>query len=145
MQSVVKLLENCQKLTHLSLTGVTAFLRPDLEQFCREAPPGRSLKILKSDLMFANIVSEFTEHQRSVFCVFSGVGVTGLRRHLMNNPLGEHFDQQTVVDDDQTMTGMMGAAALNVDDDGDADADADDNDDLDDNDIINGSFVGTAT
>jgi F-box and leucine-rich repeat protein GRR1 len=145
MQSVVKLLENCQKLTHLSLTGVTAFLRSDLEQFCRDAPQGRSLKIKNSKPTFANSVSEFTDHQRSVFCVFSGMGVTGLRRHLMNHPLGEDFDQQTIVDDDQTMTGMMGAAALNVDDDGDADADADDNDDLDDNDAINGSFVGAAT
>jgi len=34
------LLNNCPKLTHLSLTGVQAFLRPDLEEFCREAPPG---------------------------------------------------------------------------------------------------------
>lgn len=41
MQSVVKLLENCQKLTHLSLTGVNAFLRPDLEQYCRDAPIGK--------------------------------------------------------------------------------------------------------
>lgn len=41
-QSILILLNNCQKLTHLSLTGVQAFLRPDLEQFCREAPPGMS-------------------------------------------------------------------------------------------------------
>ena len=42
-QSIVVLLNNCQKLTHLSLTGVQAFLRNDLEQFCRDAPPGTSL------------------------------------------------------------------------------------------------------
>ncbi|KAH8658797.1 SCF E3 ubiquitin ligase complex F-box protein-like protein grrA [Tricladium varicosporioides] len=112
LNSIVVLLNNCQKLTHLSLTGVQAFLRPDLEQFCREAPP------------------EFTEHQRSVFCVFSGAGVTGLRRHLNHLPGHggmEDFDQDTVgdadADDDQTMTGLMGATALNADEDADADGD----------------------
>ena len=35
------LLNQCPKLTHLSLTGVSAFyLRDDLVNFCREAPPG---------------------------------------------------------------------------------------------------------
>lgn len=92
--------------------------------------------------ILANRVVEFTEHQRSVFCVFSGNGVTGLRQHLMSVPLLNDFDQETVVDDDQTMTGMMGAAALNVDEDGDADGD--DNEDLDD-DGGHGSFVGAAT
>jgi hypothetical protein len=42
-QSIIVLLNNCQKLTHLSLTGVQAFLRHDLEQFCREAPAGALL------------------------------------------------------------------------------------------------------
>ncbi|KAI1339448.1 hypothetical protein F5Y15DRAFT_73305 [Xylariaceae sp. FL0016] len=61
LPSIIKLLNCCPKLTHLSLTGVPAFLRDDLETFCREAP---------------------TEHQRAVFCVFSGVGVKNLRRYL---------------------------------------------------------------
>lgn len=39
-QSIIVLLNNCQKLTHLSLTGVQAFLRHDLERFCRDPPPG---------------------------------------------------------------------------------------------------------
>ncbi|GAP92767.2 putative F-box and leucine-rich repeat protein GRR1 [Rosellinia necatrix] len=64
LPSIIKLLNCCQKLTHLSLTGVPAFLRDDLDRFCREAPP------------------DFTEHQRAVFCVFSGTGVGGLRDHL---------------------------------------------------------------
>lgn len=51
-------------MTHLSLTGVAAFLTPELTQFCRDAP------------------HEFTEQQRSVFCVFSGNGVANLRDHL---------------------------------------------------------------
>ncbi|KAJ2969353.1 hypothetical protein NUW58_g10010 [Xylaria curta] len=64
LPSIIKLLNCCPKLTHLSLTGVPAFLRDDLDRFCREAPP------------------DFTEHQRAVFCVFSGNGVIGLRHHL---------------------------------------------------------------
>ncbi|KAK5632849.1 hypothetical protein RRF57_008564 [Xylaria bambusicola] len=64
LPSIIKLLNCCPKLTHLSLTGVPAFLRDDLDRFCREAP------------------SDFTEHQRAVFCVFSGTGVVGLRHHL---------------------------------------------------------------
>jgi len=114
LSSVIVLLNNCRKLTHLSLTGAQAFLRTDLEKFCREAP------------------AEFTEHQRNVFCVFSGRGVTDLRTHL-NKQIQyqeDEYDNDTVndADDDQTMTGMMGAAALNADDedaDGDEELDAD--------------------
>ncbi|KAK3706117.1 SCF ubiquitin ligase complex subunit [Vermiconidia calcicola] len=58
------LLNNCPKLTHLSLTGVQAFLRDELLAYCREAPP------------------EFNDHQRDVFCVFSGGGVGRLREFL---------------------------------------------------------------
>lgn len=57
----------CPNLTHLSLTGVHEFLREDLLQYCREAP------------------SEFNDHQRDVFCVFSGKGVENLRAHLRRN------------------------------------------------------------
>ncbi|KAL2263517.1 hypothetical protein VTK26DRAFT_6418 [Humicola hyalothermophila] len=64
LKGIMRLLNSCPRLTHLSLTGVPAFLREDLEQFSRETPPG------------------FTEHQRAVFCVFSGQGVVDLRRHL---------------------------------------------------------------
>lgn len=64
LKSIIRLLTTCPRLTHLSLTGVQAFLREDLHQFCRDAPP------------------EFTQHQRELFCVFSGQGVSGLRRYL---------------------------------------------------------------
>ena len=64
LQGIHILLNNCPKLTHLSLTGVQAFLRDELLAFCREAPP------------------EFNEHQRDVFCVFSGTGVARLRDFL---------------------------------------------------------------
>jgi F-box and leucine-rich repeat protein GRR1 len=63
-------------LTHLSLTGVQAFLRDDLLAFCREAPP------------------EFNEHQRDVFCVFSGLGVQRLRV-FMNTNGGDDADRET--------------------------------------------------
>lgn len=64
LQGIYTLLEHCPKLTHLSLTGVQAFLQEDLLAFCRDAPP------------------EFNEHQRDVFCVFSGNGVSRLREYL---------------------------------------------------------------
>ncbi|KAG7289302.1 hypothetical protein NEMBOFW57_005669 [Staphylotrichum longicolle] len=63
-RSIIRLLNSCPRLTHLSLTGVQAFLREDLEKFSRPAP------------------REFTDHQRSVFCVFSGQGVVNLRKHF---------------------------------------------------------------
>lgn len=63
-QGIHVLLNNCPKLTHLSLTGVQAFLRDELLTFCRDAPP------------------EFNDHQRDVFCVFSGNGVSRLRDFL---------------------------------------------------------------
>ncbi|KAI2465120.1 RNI-like protein [Annulohypoxylon bovei var. microspora] len=78
LPSIIKLLNCCPRLTHLSLTGVPAFLRDDLEIFCREAPP------------------DFTDHQRAVFCVFSGQGVTGLRNYLNTQPeFAEYHLQQT--------------------------------------------------
>jgi F-box and leucine-rich repeat protein GRR1 len=37
------LLQKLQKLNHLSLTGIPAFRRPELQQFCRTPPPVRSV------------------------------------------------------------------------------------------------------
>ncbi|KAI4192300.1 MAG: hypothetical protein LQ346_004372 [Caloplaca aetnensis] len=103
------LLDRCPKLTHLSLTGVQAFfLREDLTAFCREAPP------------------EFTDHQRTMFCVFSGVGVNKLRDYLnSDDPASIYQTEGTMYDDreaedgeaDQQVTGMMNATGLGVDDD----------------------------
>ncbi|KAK0735337.1 hypothetical protein B0T21DRAFT_184530 [Apiosordaria backusii] len=64
LKGILRLLKCCPRLTHLSLTGVAAFLRDDLEVYSREPPPG------------------FTQHQRDVFCVFSGQGVVNLRKYL---------------------------------------------------------------
>lgn len=60
------LLSKLGRLNHLSLTGVPAFQRADLQHFCRPPP------------------KDFTMEQRSTFCVYSGKGVTELRRHLVN-------------------------------------------------------------
>ncbi|KAI5475375.1 F-box and leucine-rich repeat protein GRR1 [Pseudohyphozyma bogoriensis] len=64
VQAIHELLGSLDKLTHLSLTGVRAFLRADLQRWCR-APP-----------------KEFNSHQRASFCVYSGTGVQSLRRYL---------------------------------------------------------------
>jgi F-box and leucine-rich repeat protein GRR1 len=65
--------------------------------------------------------TEFTPHQREVFCVFSGNGVIGLRRYLNSQASvrggGPEYEDDEVTltgdDDNHTMTGMMGATALN--------------------------------
>lgn len=61
---IYMLLKSCPRLTHLSLTGITSFLRREITRFCREPPP------------------DFNENQRNLFCVFSGHGVNQLRAHL---------------------------------------------------------------
>ncbi|KAL4242001.1 hypothetical protein ABKN59_000621 [Abortiporus biennis] len=58
------LLQKLPKLTHLSLTGIPAFRRPELQQFCRDPP------------------AEFNPGQRAAFCVYSGKGVVELRDFL---------------------------------------------------------------
>ncbi|KAL5487546.1 GRR1 [Sanghuangporus weigelae] len=58
------LLQRLTKLTHLSLTGIPAFRRAELQQFCRSPP------------------REFNTNQRAAFCVYSGKGVENLRLYL---------------------------------------------------------------
>lgn len=105
-QGIRPLINNCPRLTHLSLTGVPAFLRDNLTAFCREAPP------------------EFTPQQRDVFCVFSGEGVTRLREYLNRN-FGPHLEETeaTMYDDDEELdedvgqtTGLMHATGINDED-----------------------------
>lgn len=84
LKGITQLLLNCPRLTHLSLTGVQAFLRDDLTRFCREAPP------------------EFTHVQRDVFCVFSGDGVVRLRDYLARLALEQQErdqEQQNAIDE----------------------------------------------
>lgn len=98
IQSILVMLNSCPKLTHLSLTGVQAFIaRNDLDLYCREAP------------------SEFTDHQRNVFCVFSGTGVIGLRKYLNEQESerlrtsgedgGDEASAEDDEDDDETVDG----------------------------------------
>ncbi|CAL9728673.1 SCF E3 ubiquitin ligase complex F-box protein Grr1p [Monosporozyma unispora] len=63
---IYELLMACPRLSHLSLTAVPSFLRPDITAFCRPAP------------------HDFSENQRQIFCVFSGKGVHKLRHYLMS-------------------------------------------------------------
>jgi F-box and leucine-rich repeat protein GRR1 len=101
------LLNNCPRLTHLRLTGVPPFLRPELTKFCREAP------------------KEFTQQQRDVFCVFSGDGVNRLRDFLNRYESSPHEETEaTMYDDDEEldedegqMTGLMNATVINDGDD----------------------------
>ncbi|KAI0268348.1 hypothetical protein BC834DRAFT_1040386 [Gloeopeniophorella convolvens] len=95
VMAVHYLLQKLQKLNHLSLTGIPAFRRPELQQFCRTPP------------------AEFNTTQRSQFCVFAGEGVNKLRRFLTDlfnsiteemNPQGEDVgDSVSYVHDDDSM------------------------------------------
>ena len=62
--AITYLLNKLPRLTHLSLTGVSSFRTSELQAFCRPAP------------------REFNEHQARAFCVFSGNGISDLRRFL---------------------------------------------------------------
>ncbi|KAG5920182.1 hypothetical protein E4U61_000182 [Claviceps capensis] len=73
LKSIMRLLNSCPRLTHLSLTGVAAFQRDDFQAYCRVAP------------------AEFTQHQRDVFCVFSGNMVSQFRDFLNTSPRFEEL------------------------------------------------------
>lgn len=81
------------------------------------------------DLTYANTKPEFTEHQRHVFCVFSGEGVNRLRSYLNESPDTLYDTEGTMYDDregedmdtDHQVVGLMHATGLNDDDDDDMD------------------------
>lgn len=81
----MRLLNYCPRLTHLSLTGVHAFLREEFSPFCRPPPPGMKV-VWHIDRSTLTKCPEFNEHQRNVFCVFSGNGVSRLREYLNTAP-----------------------------------------------------------
>ena len=72
---------------------------------------------------------EFTDHQRTVFCVFSGEGVNRLRAYLNSdpesiyNPEGTMYDDHEIVDgeNDQHVASLMNTAAINDEYDADED------------------------
>ncbi|KAK4198883.1 putative SCF E3 ubiquitin ligase complex F-box protein [Triangularia verruculosa] len=119
LKGILRLLKCCPRLTHLSLTGVAAFLREDLEAFSREPPPG------------------FTQHQRDVFCVFSGQGVLNLRQYLNQEKtfaeLGLSEPRGVNNADRDTPTG--GIVQVNNGDADETEVDAVDEDDMDDADM----------
>ncbi|PCH41506.1 RNI-like protein [Wolfiporia cocos MD-104 SS10] len=80
VMSIHFLLQKLPKLTHLSLTGVPAFRRDELQQFCRTPP------------------EDFNSTQRASFCVYSGRGVSQLRNYLMN--LYTHMTEDINEDED---------------------------------------------
>lgn len=100
VQGITALLHNCPRLTHLSLTGVQAFLREDLTRFCRDAP------------------AEFTHPQRDVFCVFSGEGVQRLRDYLMRLAMDEAQREGREAIDDSLLDGVDSPGADTMSDDG---------------------------
>ncbi|KAL2794403.1 hypothetical protein BJX66DRAFT_325340 [Aspergillus keveii] len=86
LRGIRALLNNCPRLTHLSLTGIASFLREELTVFCREPPP------------------EFTRQQREVFCVFSGEGVHHLREHINREAAPQRdMNEATMYDDDEEL------------------------------------------
>lgn len=106
-QGITALLHNCPRLTHLSLTGVQAFLREDLTRFCRDAP------------------AEFTHPQRDVFCVFSGEGVSRLREYLMRLAMEEAQREGREAIDDSLLDGVDSPGADTMSDDGTLDGNND--------------------
>jgi hypothetical protein len=106
------LLNNCPRIAHLSLTGITAFLRDELLCFCRESPPN------------------FTEHQRENFCVFSGPGVGRLRNFLNDQAQAArtssdpYYDRDGEDEDEDDDVEMADARALSIDNSASADSSA---------------------
>ena len=72
---------------------------------------------------------EFTEHQRTVFCVFSGDGVNRLRNYLNADPQTVYDTEATMYDDreatdgdnDQQVASLMNMHGINDDEDGEED------------------------
>ena len=108
-------------------------MREDLIEFCREAPVGESQTAYASCLYQALLTQppflEFTEHQRTVFCVFSGDGVNRLRNYLNTDPQSIYDTEGTMYDDreitdgdnDQQVASLMNMAGINDDEDGEED------------------------
>lgn len=126
------LLQKLPKLTHLSLTGIPAFRRNELQQFCRDPPPVR-LSFMSTFLDLTTIhKQEFNTTQRSSFCVYSGKGVSDLRNYLSDlyNAITDDSAQQSGTEyeyetEDNTYRGAY-MAHLDIVDDGDEEQDGDD-------------------
>ncbi|KZT72505.1 RNI-like protein [Daedalea quercina L-15889] len=111
--SIHFLLQKLPKVTHLSLTGIPSFRRPELQQFCRPPP------------------QDFNTSQRAAFCVYSGRGVQELRQFLME--LFTHvMDDTGSIDEDVQYERRYDTDYGHYDTEpGDADEEDDDDDDDD--------------
>ncbi|KIJ20312.1 hypothetical protein PAXINDRAFT_127013 [Paxillus involutus ATCC 200175] len=108
------LLQKLHKLTHLSLTGIPSFRKPELQQFCRQPP------------------QEFNMSQRLAFCVYSGNGVSRLRSFLTElfNTITEDMngdDEETEYDDDfdEAFNDVPQDVEMEMGNEGDLDVDED--------------------
>ena len=81
--------------------------------------------------------TEFTDHQRNVFCVFSGEGVNRLRNYLNDDNTGIYDTESTMYDDreagdgdnDNQAVALGHVHGINDDDDGEDDAEVGDGSD----------------
>ena len=89
MKAIAFLINRLLRLTHLSLTGVSAFKTPELQAFSRKAP------------------SDFSQNQINSFCVFSGDGIPRLRAHLNEQSVAHRAGS----DDTSTRRGSSSSAS----------------------------------
>ena len=69
------LLQKLLKLTHLSLTGVPAFRRQELQQFCRDPPPVRTIYLTAdptAELNFIHRISTIANDKLSASTLARG-------------------------------------------------------------------------
>lgn len=104
----------------------------------RRVLPGSSPRYVLRELLFslsipADCLSEFTEHQRTVFCVFSGDGVNRLRKYLNENSQSIYdpestmdFEDREVTDgdNDQQIASLMNIQGINDEEEDDDDTEA---------------------
>ena len=82
VKAVTLLLNHLSHLKHLSVTGVSSFKVPELQQFSRTAPPVSRRATDLSNGWADPGAKDLNSHQQASFCVFSGHGIAALRNHL---------------------------------------------------------------
>lgn len=83
VQAITHLLKHIPGITHLSLTGVSAFRDRQYQAFCRAPPAVSHSTTSMACAEIRQLSQEFNAHQRMAFCVFSGKGVSDLRECLL--------------------------------------------------------------
>ena len=83
------LLQKLQKLNHLSLTGIPAFRRPELQQFCRSPPPVslymRSFVTKYYNCIVSHLIGVQLQSTSGILCLFwrRGAPITPLSRRSL--------------------------------------------------------------